>query len=284
MVEWDLIEGAVPLALGGLESGSVQLIFTSPPYATQRKATYGGIPANDYVEWWRDVSLELYRVLEDSGTLLVNIKEHVHRGERHTYVLDLIQAMRSQGWIWTEEFIWHKKNTTPGKWPNRFRDSWERILQFNKNRKFLMYQDNVRVPVGDWTQGESVGQVMSGTGSGYTKNTGVWKDRKMVFPSNVLHLPTETRNLGHPAAFPVALPDFFVKLFTKEGDLVLDPFCGSGTTGVAAGNNLRDFLGVDISPKYLEIARKRMRIAIPEFCEMFMGPDKRGNGSPPHSS
>jgi len=62
----------------------------------------------------------------------------------------LILALRKQGWLWTEEFIWHKKNCYPGKWPNRFRDSWERLLQFNKNRFFKMYQEEVMVPVGDW--------------------------------------------------------------------------------------------------------------------------------------
>ena len=70
--------------------------------------------------------------------------------ERSTYVLELILAMRKQGWFWTEEFIWHKKNCYPGKWPNRFRDAWERLLQFNKTRQFAMYQKAVMVPMGEW--------------------------------------------------------------------------------------------------------------------------------------
>ena len=64
----------------------------------------------------------------------LNIKENVIHGEKSSYVLELILALRRQGWLWTEEFIWHKKNSVPGKWPNRFRDGWERLLQFN-NRK-----------------------------------------------------------------------------------------------------------------------------------------------------
>ena len=60
--------------------------------------------------------------------------------------------MQQQGWLWTEEYIWHKKNSYPGKWPNRFRDAWERCLQFNKQKKFKMYQERVMVPMGDWAK------------------------------------------------------------------------------------------------------------------------------------
>jgi len=87
------------------------------------------------------ISAQLLRVLNPSGSFILNIKEKVVDGERSTYVMELILEMRKQGWLWTEEFIWHKKNCYPGKWPNRFRDAWERLLQFNKSRKFNMYPD-----------------------------------------------------------------------------------------------------------------------------------------------
>lgn len=101
------------------------------------------------MEWFLPISQELYRVLKPSGTFILNIKEKVVNGERHTYVIELILAMRKQGWLWTKEFIWHKKNSYPGKWPNRFRDAWERLLQFNKTRKFKMFQEAVMIPMGD---------------------------------------------------------------------------------------------------------------------------------------
>jgi len=109
-----------------LEDDSVDLIITSPPYADSRNHTYGGVKPDDYVEWFLPIGAELLRVLKPDGTFILNIKEKVVNGERHTYVLDLIVEMRRQGWLWTEEFIWHKKNCYPGKWPNRFRDSWDR--------------------------------------------------------------------------------------------------------------------------------------------------------------
>ena len=126
--------------LNEFENNSVDLIFTSPPYADSRKNTYGGIHPDKYVKWFLPISAQLLRVLNPTGTFVLNIKEKVVDCERHTYVIDLIHEMRKQGWLWTEEFIWHKKNSYPGKWSNRFRDSWERLLQFNKAKHFNMYQ------------------------------------------------------------------------------------------------------------------------------------------------
>jgi len=136
-----LLLGDCRTELRRIPDNSVDLVFTSPPYADQRKSTYGGIKHDEYVDWFLPVSEELLRVLKPTGTFVLNIKEKVVEGERSTYVMELILAMRRQGWLWTEEFIWHKKNSYPGKWPNRFRDSWERLLQFNKQKKFNMYQE-----------------------------------------------------------------------------------------------------------------------------------------------
>ena len=242
-----------------LESNSVDLIFTSPPYADSRKSTYGGIHPDKYVDWFLPITKELKRVLKPSGTFILNIKERVVKGERHTYVLELILALREQGWLWTEEFMWHKKNSYPGKWPNRFRDAWERLLQFNKNRKFNMYQEAVMVPVGDWAKTRLVNlsetdkiRDESRVGSGFGKNISNWVGRGKVYPTNVVHLATECNNKNHSAAFPENLPEWFIKLFTQEGDVVLDPFLGSGTTVFVAQRLRRNSIGIEILPKYYE--------------------------------
>ena len=241
------------------------LIVTSPPYADSRINDYGGIKPDMYVEWFLTRSREFYRVLKMSGTFILNIKEKVVDGERHTYVLELIIEMRKQGWLWTEEFIWHKKNCHPGKWPNRFRDSWERCLQFNKSKKFNMYQDKVMVPMGDWAKNRlknlgknDVVRFDSLSGSGFGKNISNWIGRTMAYPSNVLHFATETANKNHSAAFPKALPEWFIKLFTKEYDWVLDPFMGSGTTCEVAYNLKRNSVGIDIVPDYIAMAQKKV--------------------------
>lgn len=252
--------------LKSFENNSIDLIVTSPPYADQRKSTYGGIHADEYVNWFLPITKELLRVLKPTGTFILNIKEKVSNGERHIYILNLILEMRKQGWLWTEEFIWHKKNCHPGKWPNRFRDAWERLLQFNKNKKFNMYQDAVRVPIGDWakTRLKNLSETdkkrdNSRVGSGFGKNISNWVGREMVYPSNVVHLATESSNKSHSATFPIDLPLWFIKLFTKEKDLVLDPFLGSGTTSVAASLLNRNPIGIEILPEYYKIAIERFR-------------------------
>src|SRR3989338_8303686 len=140
-----IIQGDCKDVLKTIGVNSIDLIVTSPPYADRREHTYGGIKPENYVDWFLPISEQMLRVLKPTGTFILNIKEKAEGGERSTYVLELILALREQGWIWTEEFIWHKKNCYPGKWPNRFRDSWERILQFNKTRSFNMYQEAVMV-------------------------------------------------------------------------------------------------------------------------------------------
>lgn len=259
----NIILGDCKEELLNLEDNSIDLIFTSPPYADQRKSTYGGLNPEKYVEWFMPISSELLRVLKPTGTFILNIKEKVVEGERSTYVLEMILEMKKQGWHWTEEFIWHKKNSYPGKWPNRFRDAWERLLQFNKNKQFFMYQDNVKVPVGDWAKDRL--KNLSDTdkirdnaknGSGFGKKISNWLGREMVYPTNVIHLATECSNKNHSAAFPNELPKWFIKLFTKEGDTVLDPFLGSGTTSIVAKQMNRNSIGIELLPNYYEIAKK----------------------------
>ncbi|MDR0659863.1 MAG: site-specific DNA-methyltransferase [Prevotellaceae bacterium] len=267
-IHTDIYLGDSKKKLQKLSDNSVDLIVTSPPYADQRKSTYGGILPDDYVAWFLPISKELLRVLKPTGTFILNIKEKVVDGERSTYVLELILAMRKQGWFWTEEFIWHKKNSYPGKWPNRFRDSWERLLQFNKSKKFNMYQEEVMMPMGNWakTRLKNLSETdksrdNSKVGSGFGKNISNWLNRDKVYPTNVLHLATECNNKNHSAAFPEELPEWFIKLFTKENDVVLDPFMGSGTTLFVANKMKRNSIGIDIIPEYYKMVKDRFNPA-----------------------
>lgn len=247
-------------------SSSIDLIVTSPPYADCRKKTYGGIRPDKYVEWFLPISKELKRVLKPEGSFILNIKERTVNGERHTYVIELILEVRKLGWLWTEEYIWHKKNCYPGKWPNRFRDAWERCLHFTKQTKFKMYQEQVMVPVGDWAEKRlshlsqtDLIRDESKSLSGFGKNVSNWMDREMVYPTNVLHLATECSNKNHSAAFPIALPMWFIRLFTEEGDIILDPFIGSGTTALACKQLNRKYIGIEIKKEYCEFAEKLLQ-------------------------
>ena len=124
-IKTDLFLGDCKDLLKKIANNSVDLIITSPPYADQRKTTYGGIHPDKYVDWILPITKELLRVLKPTGTFILNIKEKVVDGERSTYVIELILEMRKQGWLWTEEFIWHKKNSY-------HRDGFFNLLQPSK--------------------------------------------------------------------------------------------------------------------------------------------------------
>lgn len=249
--------------LPGIGADSVDLIVTSPPYADQRKSTYGGVPPDEYVDWFLPHADEFLRILKPSGSFVLNIKEKVVAGERHTYVLDLIMKMRAHGWCWTDEYIWHKRNCYPGKWPNRFRDAWERLLHFTKTKRFKMNQEAVMVPTGAWARTRL--RNLSNTDrrrdeskveSGFGKNISNWVGRDMAYPTNVLHLATECANRSHSAAFPRQLPEWFIRLFTDESDTVMDPFMGSGTTIYAAMELQRYAVGIDRVEEYCKAVQR----------------------------
>ncbi len=280
-----LYQGDSSLILSDLKKfpdQSIDLIVTSPPYANKRKDSYKGVDPDMYVEWFLPISRQLKRILKDNGSFILNIKEHPDNGEREIYVLELIIAMRKQGWLWIEEYCWYKKNSFPGRWPNRFRDSWERCLQFTKRKNFRMYQDAVKVPIGDWaskrfkslSEKDFVRHV-SKHNSHLSRNVSNWLNKKKVLPhnvlvfeeehrlylSNVIETSTDISLKNHSAIFPIELPTWFIRVFTKEGDLVLDPFVGSGTTAVSAILNRRRYVGIELKKKYFNEAAKNVREA-----------------------
>lgn len=114
-IKTDLYLGDCLDVLAKFDADSIDLIVTSPPYADRRSKTYGGINPNVYVDWFMPRAEQFMRVLKPTGTFILNIKEKAVDGERHTYVIELILEMKKLGWLWTEEFIWHKKNSYPGK-------------------------------------------------------------------------------------------------------------------------------------------------------------------------
>lgn len=238
-----------------LPDDSIDLVVTSPPYADARKHTYGGIPPEEYVQWFSDRGKHILRVLKPTGSFVLNIKERAKDGERHTYVLDLILALkRDVGFRWVEEYIWHKTTAAPGKWKYRFRDSWERLLHFSKTENLKMNQDAVKVPIGNWTKKRlknmsqnDLARQESATKSKVGRCIANWDGKSQVYPTNVLHKSPVAHNTGHSAAFPEWLPEFFINLFTDEGDTVLDPFLGSGTTYRVSAQMNRKPIGIELN-------------------------------------
>ena len=254
-------------ALPKIPDNSVNLIITSPPYAEKRKKSYDSIPESQYVKWFLPITEQLQRVLTDDGSFVLNIKEPASNGERSTFVLELILEMRKQGWFWVEEYVWNKRNSFPGKWPNRFRDAWERCLHFTKNKKFKMNQDEVMVPMGKWAEtrfnslsGEDKIRHNSGSKSGFGRKVENWINRDMAYPTNVLEFATVCYNKGHSAAFPEELPEWFIKLFTNPNDIVLDPFLGSGTTAIVSKRLQRYYVGIEKQKKYYQLSKAYIKL------------------------
>ena len=262
-----VIQGDCLEVLSGFPPDFIDLVVTSPPYADKRKDRYDGIPSDKYVEWFLPIASQIMRVLKPTGSFVLNIKEGTKNGERETYVMELVLALRRAGWKWVDDYCWSKTTSMPGRWPNRLRDAWEHCHHFTKQGKFAMYQEAVMVPAAEATKKrgllalrkpeECATQYMQ-TGSGISTNRSKWAGRDMVFPSNVINFPLECSNVGHPAAFPIILPSWFIKLFSEPGGVVLDPFSGSGTTCVAANRLGRKYLGIDKEEKFCEVARARI--------------------------
>lgn len=244
-----------------LEDDSVDLVVTSPPYAERRKKAYGGIPAEKYVEWFLPISAELRRVLKPTGSFVLNIKEGTHDGERQTYVYELALALRRQGWLWVDEFVWHKTNPFPTGNQNRLKDGFERCYHFAKTKNFKFFPDAVRTKsaskwAGDNERRKNKGAHRTTNGSGMNMSRRITGD--LVRPSNVVTMPSSSINIEHPAVFPLGLPEFFIRLMTEEADAVLDPFMGSGSTAIAARGLGRRYLGLELSEEYLELSAKRL--------------------------
>jgi DNA modification methylase len=109
----------------------------------------------------------------------------------------------------------------------------------------------------------------SKVGSGFGKNISNWVGRELAYPDNVLHLATESSNKNHSAAFPTSLPEWFIRLFTKPGDIILDPFLGSGSTAVAAKRTGRRYIGIEILNEFCQLAGQRVKEVSSNNGELF---------------
>jgi len=244
--------------------GFFNLIITSPPYANSRKGHYDSIAPDEYVGFFMSFHEQFWRVLADNGSFVINIKDKVIDGVRNRYVWKTIMALADKGWLCIDDYSWFKKNPMPGLWPNRLKDQWEYCFHLTKNKKFAMYQDAVKKPMGQWAKkrllnlkGTDIVRHNSVTGSGFGRDLRKWVGKDLALPGNVLSVPLVGTNMGHPAVFPVGIPEFFIKLFTREGDTVLDPFAGSGQTGIAALRLKRNVVLIDNKPEYIELIKRR---------------------------
>jgi len=244
--------------------GSVDMVMTSPPYALQRKNSYGGISEDKYIEWFLPIAKEIKRILSDKGSFFLNIKPNCKDGERVLYVMKLVISLKEVvGFRFVDEFTW-TKNGYPGKYNGRFKNAFEPIYHFAKAKGFTHNPYAVAKEATEESKArykrKLCGKSKNGSGlSGMQKEI----TRNLALPSNHLHITQKnnqhTIQSAHSAVYPTELCNFFIKAFSNEGDIILDPFMGSGTTGVACKHLNRKFIGIELNEEYFNIAKERIK-------------------------
>ena len=269
-----------------LDGAQANVVITSPPYATQREydpsSGFRPVPPEQYSDWYRAVAANVAAILADDGSYFLNIKAHADEGERNLYVMDLVLAHRRQwGWRFVDEFCWRKTdNGVPGGWGNRFKNAFEPIYHFCRQQA-IKFRPQAVGHVSEDCFDYSPNNPKSTSGSGLLgtglrgesasmppKGSQAWghmrrklmdgRHEGIARPSNVIEVRSESTQGAHSAPYPRALVEFFVLAFSDAGDVVFDPFMGSGTTMAAAAALERAGYGCEISPAYCDVIVRRI--------------------------
>lgn len=262
-----IIHGYCEDELKQFPDNSIDMIITSPPYADRRKKTYGGISESEYVNWFKPIAIELKRILKPTGSFFLNIKPHTNKGERSLYVFDLVLMLKRELGFWfVDELSW-TKNAFPGSLKGRFKNGFEPVYHFTiDNPNQITFNP---VACGTPMKEESIART-------YRKQCGAPKNGsgmvgmdvqnirnlKLARPSNVINVNNVSNQFtlksNHSATFPVGLSDFFIKSFSNEGDIILDPFAGSGTVGVSCVINDRKYILIDKEEDNIKLIKQRI--------------------------
>ena len=242
--------------MAALPAESVDAIVTSPPYAMQRKATYGGIPEADYPAWTVRWMNEARRILKPDGSVIINISPHKSGGQLADYVMHTRLAIRADGWAELDEIIWHKTDPMPTGSPRHPRRAWESLLWYGKHgRAYGNPKANGGPPV---ATGRSWNRRATRLGWGHNINGGMTTPAVTRSPNLVSMATAKKAIVDHPAMFPWQLAEWCGRLITPPGGTILDPFNGSASTGVAALRNGWNYIGIDAVPEYIEMSGKRL--------------------------
>lgn len=260
-----------------IEDNSVDLVLTSPPFALRRQKTYGNVEESEYLGWLMPFGKEVLRVLKDNGSFVLDLGGAYRSGvpSRSLYNFRVLLSLCDDvGFHLAEDFYWYNpaKLPSPIEWVNkrkiRAKDAVNTVWWFSKTeypkadvRNVLKpYSDRMKKLIADPESFYSPQKRPSGHDIG----TNFGKDNGGAIPSNLLEISNTDSNSPylklckdfglerHPARFPEELPRFFIKMLTDPGDLVIDIFAGSNTTGIVAEQLQRTWLSIDSSHDYLK--------------------------------
>lgn len=277
-----------------LPDDSIDLVMTSPPYALHFKKEYGNADKHEYVDWFLPFASEIKRILKDTGSFVLNIGGSYEKGTptRSIYQFKLLVALVEQiGFHLAQEGFWYNpaKMPMPAEWVTvrriRVKDSVEYVWWFSKTPWPKADNRNVLRPYSaDMIRLNKRGVKETTRPSGHNIKSSFDKiGAGGSIPSNLVELPEDLLRFGnnsandpytmkckeagikiHPARFPPQLPEFYIKLLTDEGDIVLDPFAGSNTTGMVAETLNRKWIALEQSAEYLEASKFRFPSLDPE--------------------
>lgn len=246
-----------------LDDNSIDLVITSPPYSTLKTyITDPGISPNDWVEWFMPLCKEIERVIKPTGSFILNVNDKVESGFRHPYVFDFISQLHKQtGLKMFERLFWNKMKGLPNR--SRFGDRVEFVFWFAKQKGFYFNIDEMRTEYSE----SSMKRFKKPLKKRYARtenDTDEYKDwsanAKGALPTTLVNISSESKRIAdnHVAVYPLNFAKYFIRGATKPGDLVLDPFMGTGTTGLACKELGRDYIGFELQETYIEIAQKRI--------------------------
>lgn len=254
-------------ALRAMPPNSVDLVITSPPYDGQPK--YGNGERYDR-DWYRSfflsVTAEIFRVLKPHGSFVLNYRSKRTENERGLLQYEIIFWLRDQGFLFCEDFVWGKPSPPPGRFKRFLKDAIEYCFQFSKGPDWQFFPEHCLTPA-RWDAKDRERRkklehnyVRANAPSGQGRKR-VQAGPDMVRPSNLLYMEPEfsPNPVRHPARFPLTLPRFFINLMTLPGQLVVDPFGGTGTTALAAEQLKRRWVVIEIDPVYSAVVTDRFR-------------------------
>lgn len=242
-----------------IKSESIDLVLTSPPYADMRD--YVKIPADEYVSWFLPIAEGIYKVLKSKGVFVLNIRNNVVNHRRHTYIYDLVNRLVNDiNFFLIDDIIWDKCKMLPNTKGNRPMDTWEFAFVFGKSVNVTWNPDSVRTPYDEKSlqRFESPIKKRWGTNRDEVGQKEVKPHPLGCFPKNIIRIGSESQNQSHPAPYPIKFAEWFIKAYSNPGDVVYDPFSGSGTTAVAAQKHGRKWILTEIHEEYVKLAEKRI--------------------------
>lgn len=280
----EVIVGNALQTLKNLPDASVQTVVTSPPYWGLRD--YGddeqlGLEKSpfDFIENLCKVFDEIWRVVKDDGTIWVNLGDSYYNKSLAGIPFRFAFAMQERGWFLRQDIIWHKPNVMPESVTDRCTKSHEYIFLLTKSSKYFYDNKAILEPVSeislkrseygwDSDRPSTKNASMGGTGI-HTEQMGT----RFVNPEgrnkrSVWTVTAKGYKEAHFAVYPPELIEPCILAGSKEGDTVLDPFSGSGTTGEVALKHNRNYIGLELNPEYAEISRKRLLEAVGMFGEI----------------